>query len=230
MKLDLLRRNWDMLAQIDAPYFILSKPGKRGNWDLREFFETGIREVAELMAYVDARFPDLRRGLALDFGCGIGRLTQALCAHFGEAHGVDISQSMVNKAELYGVGTKCRFFRLDTLDLLNHRYDLIYSNIVLQHVEPEHSLEYIRQFFERLAYGGVLVFQLPYASRSKTEYPPVNEHNFSPRMEMYAIPKGKVLALVPKDVEVVDILDDSSAGPDFDSHRYVFRKRRRADG
>ncbi len=40
-------------------------------------------------------------GKALDFGCGVGRLTQALADYFNEVAGVDVSPTMVNKALEY---------------------------------------------------------------------------------------------------------------------------------
>src|SRR5262245_23455853 len=56
-------------------------------------------------------------------------------------------------------------YRLNTtndLSLFSDDYfDLIYSNIVLQHMEPEYAKNYIREFLRVLAPGGLIVFQLP---------------------------------------------------------------------
>ena len=41
--------------------------------------------------------PAARRS-ALDFGCGIGRLSQALAEHFDQVYGVDISPKMIELA------------------------------------------------------------------------------------------------------------------------------------
>ena len=43
----------------------------------------------------------LRRGRALDFGCGVGRLTQALALHFDAVTGVDISGPMLEHARAH---------------------------------------------------------------------------------------------------------------------------------
>jgi hypothetical protein len=40
-------------------------------------------------------------------------------------------------------------------------FDLIYSDIVLQHIAPEFSTRYVQEFTRVLAPGGVAVFQLP---------------------------------------------------------------------
>src|SRR6266700_763326 len=93
-----LTERWDRAGRTDPFWAVLSWRGKRGNrWLSDEFFETGIQEIALVMAHAD------RLGLdgherALDFGCGPGRLTQALTRYFDEVDGVDISPSMIELA------------------------------------------------------------------------------------------------------------------------------------
>lgn len=53
---------------------------------------------------------------ALDFGCGMGRLTQALTKYFEEVYGIDIAPSMIKLTEKYNrYDNKCKFF-LNTTD------------------------------------------------------------------------------------------------------------------
>ncbi len=76
-----LRQDWDAFGKNDPMWAILTAPGKRGNkWQAEEFFETGGREIEELMKYVQSLGVSLSRRRALDFGCGVGRLTQAVRA------------------------------------------------------------------------------------------------------------------------------------------------------
>jgi SAM-dependent methyltransferase len=107
----------------------------------------------------------VRPGRALDFGCGVGRLTQALAGKFSECDGVDIAPSMIARAnELNRFGNRCRYHVNDRNDLAlfgDDVFDLIYSDIVLQHIPPEFGAAYIRDFTGVLAPGGVLVFQIP---------------------------------------------------------------------
>src|SRR3954454_19384309 len=99
MKLDELKRNWEALGEQDALWAILSVPEKRGGgWDLDAFFETGRREVADLMALAERLERPVARAAALDFGCGVGRVTQALAEHFETVTGVDVAESMVREA------------------------------------------------------------------------------------------------------------------------------------
>jgi SAM-dependent methyltransferase len=102
MQLSLLKHKWEVLAKSDPMWAILSDPRKKGRrWHPADFFKLGESEVDALVAEIEgAGFP-LRRGTALDFGCGLGRLTQALCKHFDKCYGVDISPTMLAAAAQY---------------------------------------------------------------------------------------------------------------------------------
>lgn len=76
-----LQRNWDELARTDPLWAIITLPDKKGNkWGIEEFFETGIKEVMEVLRHSESLGVNLQRRRALDFGCGVGRLTQAMAA------------------------------------------------------------------------------------------------------------------------------------------------------
>ena len=171
MELQRLKQTWDSLGRRDALGVILSYPLRVDDWRVEEFFETGKREIDEVLE-LGRRFglPAQRR-TALDFGCGVGRLTQALCAHFERCDGVDIAPSMLELAEqLNRHGDRCRYHLNDSPSLErfdSDEFDLVYSNITLQHIEPRYSRRYIAELVRVLAPGGLLVFQLP----SKREQP-----------------------------------------------------------
>src|SRR5580658_8467087 len=96
MKLWQVRRHWDALARDDPFWAVLTESQKQGNrWAIDEFFSTGVAEVEKDVARARECAPGLRMGSALDFGCGAGRLTQALARHFERVCGVDISGRMV---------------------------------------------------------------------------------------------------------------------------------------
>jgi ubiquinone/menaquinone biosynthesis C-methylase UbiE len=162
-----LQGNWEGLAQSDPLWAICTDPGKRNRrWDREEFFATGRREVATVLKSVAECGVKIDHHLpALDFGCGVGRLTQALSAHFPECWGVDISPTMVRLAREFSQDRpQCRFLlnhgdRLE--ELANNYFGFIYSSIVLQHIAPEYSRRYIAELIRVLRPGGVLVFQLP---------------------------------------------------------------------
>lgn len=168
MNIDELRRNWDEFGKKDPLWAILTDPRmKGGKWNPKAFFETGRAQVAETMAQLNGLGIAIPRGKCLDFGCGIGRLTQALCDHFDECCGVDIAPSMIELAQTYNRHPdRCRYY-LNTFEDLrifdDNTFDFVYSYIVLQHMRPEYSKSYIKEFLRVLRPGGLVIFQLPSA-------------------------------------------------------------------
>src|SRR5262245_37497970 len=118
MELKELQRNWDMLGKEDPLWAIITWDDKKGNkWDLGEFFASGEQEIAELMQYLSDRGVDCARHRALDFGCGVGRLSQPLAKHFTSVIGVDIAPSMVTRARALDRTGLCQFIVNDRADL-----------------------------------------------------------------------------------------------------------------
>lgn len=164
--LEELERHWNAWGEEDPFWAILSVPELRGNrWDVERFFATGVTEVDAVVRRLDVLGPQVRRRRALDFGCGVGRVTQALADRFEECDGVDIATSMVALARrLNRHGPRCRY-HLNTQPHLglfdDATFDFVYSNIVLQHMQPALSTNYLREFVRVLVPGGVAAFQLP---------------------------------------------------------------------
>ena len=167
------QRAWDGLAENDAFWAVLMDPTRKGNkWEPDEFFETGTREVKTVLDYLHSLGvrPDFD-GAALDFGCGAGRLTQALAARFSRATGVDISAKMVALAEKHNrFPDSCRYISnaSDSLPLAEGTVSFVYSSIALQHIEPRLVENYLAEFLRVLKPGGLLVFQV--ADQCKSGY------------------------------------------------------------
>ena len=80
--------------------------------------------------------------MALDFGCGVGRLTRALAGSFEKSCGVDILEAMVTKArELNGQIGNCSFVVNNSTDLRvfpNETFDLhLFGQSSSAPAEPE---------------------------------------------------------------------------------------------
>ena len=161
------RRDWEDLSELDAYWAILSDPARRhGGWDVESFLERGRCDVAEIMLEAERLGLPTLRDRALDFGCGAGRLTQALGQSFRDCVGVDISDQMVEEARRLAAGApNCRFVVSDAPDLGvfdDGSFDFVLSLIVLQHVPGrEAKLRYVAEFVRVLRPGGLLHFQLP---------------------------------------------------------------------
>ena len=156
---------WEDAARTDPLWTVLSDPAKRNRaWDLNEFFETGRRDISRVWRELRTLGHPQPSGDALDFGCGVGRLTQALAPSFQRVTGVDISPTMIRLAERLNRFPDRVHYRLNTrADLLllpAASLDFVYSDIALQHIPPDQSRAYIAEFLRVLRPGGLSVFQL----------------------------------------------------------------------
>jgi SAM-dependent methyltransferase len=160
--LNKLKNAWEGLASRDALSAILTDDSKAGGkWDVAEFMATGDAEVETVMSHLAAiGYPPDFSGAALDFGCGVGRLTQALARRFASCVGVDISEQMIRQAQSLNQFPHCRYIANSTerLPFDDASFSFLYSNIVLQHVPRTLATNYLREFVRVLAPAGVLVF------------------------------------------------------------------------
>jgi SAM-dependent methyltransferase len=125
-----LHETWESLGQTDPLWAILSTEETRGNhWDLATFFQTGEDEVERLFYLLKGLDISFSRGRALDFGCGVGRVTQALATRFDSVDGVDIAASMIRRASEYNrhqdrctyhvnASSDLRLFKTSTFDVV----------------------------------------------------------------------------------------------------------------
>ena len=188
MTLKKQKTSWEDLSVLDPYWAILSRPeGRNGNWDVEEFFLTGEKEIQNTLEFGNEFGHPLERRTALDFGCGVGRLTRPLSRYFERCYGVDISENMIDQAcKLNSAITNCEFLvnDKDSLTVFSDNYfDLIYTNIVLQHIPSKPIIKaYLTEFVRTLNPGGLLVFQLP------CQIPLRNR--IQPRPRVYAFLKG----------------------------------------
>lgn len=170
MTLKDVQKTYEDYGKEDPLYAVLSrKDAKNNKWDVDEFFASGREEIANAMRHLSKLGVDVNKNKAMDFGCGVGRLTQALCGVFEEAVGIDISYSMIEGAKKHNnFGDRCEYQVNTTDDLAqldDASFDFVYSNISLQHSPPEASSNYIAEFFRILRPGGVALFQVPSGPR-----------------------------------------------------------------
>jgi SAM-dependent methyltransferase len=154
---------WETLGRLDPLWAVYVTEGaERGGWDVDEFLATGKAEVDRVLARLDALAPSVPRGRALDFGCGVGRLSAALAAHFEEVLGVDVAPAMLAKAREL-VGDRCTFALNRSTDLAifeTDSVDVSYSSLVLQHLPREQALRYLSELIRVTRPDGCLIVQV----------------------------------------------------------------------
>jgi SAM-dependent methyltransferase len=166
MSFETLKETWNQLGEVDPLWAILTRPdAEGGRWDLQQFLASGKDEIACALEEIRLLEFPLTFGKALDFGCGVGRLTQALGGYFEECHGVDISSSMIDLANKLNNEPARIIYHLNQREDLglfpDNSFDFIYSRIVLQHMAPVYSKKYMAEFIRLLKPGGLAAFQVP---------------------------------------------------------------------
>jgi SAM-dependent methyltransferase len=160
-----IRRDWTRLGEHDPLWAVYSSPDKRGRrWDVEEFLATGRAEVDAAIGWLDRLGLPRRYGTAVDFGCGAGRLSQALARHADRVIGVDISPPMLDAARrLDRTGGRCEFV-LDAGPGLGRfadgSIDLVYSALVLQHLPRPDIDRYLGEFLRVLSPRGAAVVHI----------------------------------------------------------------------
>jgi SAM-dependent methyltransferase len=236
--LDTLKGAWDAAGKDDPFWSVLSVRSKDHNrWDPREFLQTGVVEIDQVMADIARIGLKQSRRRALDFGCGPGRLTQALAARFEQVDGVDISPSMIALAQrLNQYGDRCHYHVNDRDDLrrfADRTFDFVYSAITLQHVEPVYARNYLKEFARVLEPGGLLVFQLPGRKtgrlRQVKRFVPTPllgayrrlRYRGHPAANMHGMPRDEVVAFCEANgVKVLEVQPNQEAGQGWESFRY----------
>jgi SAM-dependent methyltransferase len=163
--LEQVRASWEYFGETDPLWGVYSRRSARNNgWDPAEFFQTGRAEVADLMTRVARHLPGLAHGDAVDFGCGVGRLTQPLAGHFAHVTGVDIALPMLAKAREFDPPANIGWLHNTAPDLTAlpaASADFVLAHIVFQHMPPALTFGYVADMYRVLRPGGGLVFTQP---------------------------------------------------------------------
>jgi SAM-dependent methyltransferase len=158
-----MRADWNRRALEDANFYVAF--GRR-NQDEQEFLSTAAQVTSALemeLSRLPPGSPDQRS--ALEIGCGPGRLMRAMSRHFGEIHGVDISDEMVRLANVQLRDLPHAHAHVTPDSSLNMfaegSLDFVYSYIVFQHIPSRDVvLNYLREAGRVLKPGGILRCQL----------------------------------------------------------------------
>ncbi|MDZ7761286.1 MAG: class I SAM-dependent methyltransferase [Desulfovermiculus sp.] len=143
----------------NEPYFgVLANPKflKKNLSDeiLNEFYDSGQEDVNALISVFNRYFDKFQPKKALDFGCGVGRMTVPMAKYVPSVVGVDISEYMLNEAR-----KNFERFSVNNIELFgslpdNHFYDWINSLIVFQHIPPKRGYEILENLLRKINIGG----------------------------------------------------------------------------
>ncbi|MGB7070693.1 MAG: class I SAM-dependent methyltransferase [Pyrinomonadaceae bacterium] len=165
------KNTWERVGAND-PYYAVATFEKFHQANLNddlvsEFFETGYGHVESLWCDIREGFDvDFRPKNALDFGCGVGRITLAMADRCERVVGIDISESMLAEAR-----KNCQNRNISNVDFRStdeffrssgDMFDFVHSYIVLQHIEPVTGIDAIANILERLSPEGIGMLHVTY--------------------------------------------------------------------
>jgi SAM-dependent methyltransferase len=162
-------KSWERLGASEPYFGVLAAPkfagSQLGAAERAEFFRTGEQHVEKLMAVIRARDPAFRPKRALDFGCGVGRVTIPLARQSATVMGADVSASVLTEARNNAAGlNNVEFVQSgDALQAVQGSFDLIHSFIVFQHIPPNRGMRLVAQLLDRLEPGGWGALHFVYA-------------------------------------------------------------------
>jgi trans-aconitate methyltransferase len=140
---DRATRDWNTLGETE-PYFAVLTHDRflreqMSDNDREAFFASGEADIAEIFDLID-----LAPKSALDFGCGVGRLTRALVKRVDRVAGIDAAESMLRLARENVPNASF------SSTIPNERFDLIVSLLVFQHIPIRRGEELLGELLEHL--------------------------------------------------------------------------------
>jgi SAM-dependent methyltransferase len=156
---DRMREDWNQRAREDAHFYVAFG----GRDQDQAAFEATASDVLLSFETELKRLPqgaNRRAWRALEIGCGPGRLMKPMSCHFGEIHGVDVSDQMIELArERLRDVPHAHVHATNGASLAqfaDESFDFVYSFAVFQHIPSrEVVLEYMRETVRVLKPGGI---------------------------------------------------------------------------
>ena len=119
---------------------------------------------------------DTSSWLALDFGCGPGRMILRMAPLFKRVDGVDISYKVLEACKRWtsGVRPQPNLYLINGQDLRETDsmvYDFVYCTISFHHIGPyDIRMSLLREFFRILKPGGRVALQMLYTTQPRVEW------------------------------------------------------------
>jgi SAM-dependent methyltransferase len=127
--------------------------------DKAEFFQSGSVDIEQYVQTLRTLFGEFSPKSALDFGCGVGRLTRALADATGDAIGVDVSEGMLREARQH---SRPGLEFSSALPMKMKAFDWLVSIIVFQHIAPDRGYSILRDLLDRLAPRGCVTLHFTF--------------------------------------------------------------------
>ncbi|MHB8283762.1 MAG: class I SAM-dependent methyltransferase [Caulobacteraceae bacterium] len=165
---DRTRAQWTKLGNAEPHWSVITNDAFRQDAMTaqveQEFYATGQGNADLLRIYEGRTQTRLQRGVCLELGCGVGRITGFLAGEFERVIAVDISPGNLSLARrrMEQIGaTNVEFVQIQSVTELATlpEFDVFYSVIALQHNSPPLQQYMLKTILPKIRPGGGCLFQ-----------------------------------------------------------------------
>lgn len=158
------KHNWEKFGKKD-PYYWVTTDSRYKDAKLKKNVQKHFFDSAD--KYLDSIFKVIQKHLdssfhperALDYGCGVGRVTIPLARRCNYVFGVDVAESMIAEAEKnrerYLLNNVDFTARTNSLPSLTDSFDFVHSIYVFQHIRAKQGLKTVIQLIDSLKENGI---------------------------------------------------------------------------
>lgn len=159
---------WRFWGKADPLYAVATHPGKdrksRTPWTDEEFLALGASDFREIASHW--KHFGMGHDRCVEIGCGSGRMTKQLLAHFDTVLAIDVSPDQIATAtQLLGADVeRVTFVVVDQPDIpaAEGELDGLFTTHVFQHLASYEAVErYLELAFARLRSGSSICFHIP---------------------------------------------------------------------
>lgn len=217
-----IRRQWTVLGETNPHYSVLTSDEFRTEnlnpGAVARFYQSGLGS-AQLIEHFERRTgTEASRGVCLELGCGVGRVTRYLADRFDKVIAADISPgnlALCNAHMLDHGITNVETVQIRDISDIEALpgFDFLYSLIVLQHNSPPIQNAILNTLLSKIRPSGGALFQIPtgmpHYRFSAAEY----LDSDGPEMEMHCLPMHVVLQQIRDNgLNIMDIAPDAFIG------------------
>jgi SAM-dependent methyltransferase len=196
---------WRELACSDPYWAVLSLPEYRAGAMTPEaraqFFATGEGHIGHVLNRCRQLNPGFAPKVALDFGCGVGRLSRAMLRLGMKVFAVDISSEMLalckENCARDGLHELTAIASDDTLSGVTEQVDFAVSTITFQHIHPARGIILFEALLGKLRAGGMFWVHLLFGD-GRRNGPGGGGHGVEAQVEMNDYDLASIVEIISR--------------------------------
>lgn len=228
-----IREAWSSMGR-DIPHYsvltsdIFLPSNIERNADI--FWQSGAIEAEEIHSILKRFDFDFKNKVAIEYGCGVGRVSTPLSKLFKILYAYDISTYHLDIAKKHSLeqGAKNIIYCEvgNNKSIYKQRCHFFYSRIVFQHNPPPLIAMLVEGALASLHNNGIAIFQVPvYKVGYNFKLNEWLNTKHSNEMQMHCLPQSVIFSIIKKqNCQLLELREDESCGEPFLSNLFVVKK------